>query len=109
MSLDLTIMSESCSQLWDELKIPANNLGYKNVQVMFSKTDFEESQKGIIYVSVEYHRLFYETKKEKVALRKIVPKTYEHKGMKSKVKLEYIKLPAGILKKLREARKLRKS
>jgi len=107
MELDISVMNESCKKLFGKINKEIGDLGYVNLRVSYSQTEFENNQKGVIYVFVESSRLFYETKKERDAIRKIVPRSFEYGEIKSSVKVEFAKLPSGIAKRLSAMRKLR--
>ena len=105
MSIDLKLVSESSSELFDKLEKPVSELGHTNLRISYNKTLFEREQNSVLYVSVEYKRLLWETKEKKATLRKIVPKTFEYQGLVSQVKLEFAQLPSRVKNQLREVRK----
>jgi hypothetical protein len=108
MNINQSRIEAACNSLSNKLDLVAKDLGY-NIQVMYSKTDLNNNNnnESMIYVVAEYYRPLFENRINKSELRKVVPKIYVHDGLTSRVKLEYVKLPITVRKKLSEIRKYR--
>ncbi|MBU1129683.1 MAG: hypothetical protein KJ949_03575 [Nanoarchaeota archaeon] len=105
MNLDLKLVIESSTELLNRLKQPVSEQGYTNLQVGYSVTAWEKEQQSVLYVSVEYGHLLWETKDNKSAIKKIVPKKFDYNGLTSKVKLEFVQLPSRVKNQLRASRR----